>query len=67
MRFVEADHKTIKRDVLVDVRTRMLQGVEVFLMLGLARPFQRDGDDKWRHWLQVNGICMADRPLDDRP
>jgi hypothetical protein len=67
VRFVEADHKTIKLDVLVDVRTRMLQGVEVFLMLGLARPFQREGDDRRRHWLQVNGICMADRPLGERP
>jgi uncharacterized protein (DUF488 family) len=36
-------------------------------MLGLARAFLKDGDDRERHWLQVNGICMADRPLSDRP
>lgn len=36
-------------------------------MLGLARAFQRSDDDSERHWLQVNGICMADRPLTERP
>jgi hypothetical protein len=67
MRFVETDHQTIKTDVVDDVRTRMKRGVEVLLMLGLARAFLKEGDDRERHWLQVNGICMADRPLDDRP
>jgi hypothetical protein len=67
LRFVEDDHKTIKADVLTDVRTRMRRGVDVLLMLGLARAFQREGDDSARHWLQVNGICLADRPLGDRP
>jgi hypothetical protein len=37
------------------------------LMLGLARAFQRSDDDCERHWLQVNGICMADRPLAEQP
>jgi hypothetical protein len=63
VRFVEDDHKTVKTEVVVDVRARMQRGVGVFLMLGLARAFQKSGDDCERHWLQVNGICMADRPL----
>jgi len=63
VRFVEADHKTIKADVVADVRARMQRGVGVLLMLGLARAFQKPGDDCERHWLQVNGICMTDRPL----
>jgi hypothetical protein len=63
VRFVEADHKTIKADVVADVRARMQRGVSVLLMLGLARAFQKSDDDCERHWLQVNGICMADRPL----
>jgi hypothetical protein len=67
VRFVEADHKTIKADVVADLKGRMRRGVEVFLMLGLARAFAKPGDDCERHWLQVNGICMADRPLDERP
>lgn len=67
VRFVQADHKTIRTDVVEDVRTRMRRGVEVLLMLGLARAFQRKSDECERHWLQVNGICMADRPLADHP
>jgi hypothetical protein len=67
VRFVEPDHKTIRDDVVADVRARMRQGVQVLLMLGLARAFQRSDDDSERHWLQVNGICMADRPLTERP
>ncbi len=67
VRFVQADHKTIKADVVDDVKARMRRGVDVLLMLGLARAFQRSEDDSERHWLQVNGICMADRPLADRP
>lgn len=67
LRLVEADHTTVKAAVVADVRARMRRGVEVLLMLGLARAFQRTGDDRERHWLQVNGICLADRPLGDAP
>jgi hypothetical protein len=67
VRFVEADHKTIKIEVVDDVRARMRRGVEVLLMLGLARAFQSKGDSRERHWLQVNGICMSDRPLAEQP
>jgi hypothetical protein len=67
VRFVEADHKTIKTDIVADLRVRMQRGVEVLLMLGLARAFAKPGDDRERHWLQVNGICMADQPLGERP
>lgn len=63
LRFVEADHKTIRRSLVEDVKERMRKGVGVLLMLGLARAFQRSNDDCERHWLQVNGICMMDRPL----
>jgi hypothetical protein len=67
IRFVEEDHKTIKWDVVEDVRWRLHSGVHVILMVGLTRPFQVKEDDDKRHWLQVNGICLADRPLGPRP
>jgi len=67
VRFVEADHKTIHSEMVADVRERMRRGVAVLLMLGLARAFQKPGDDCERHWLQVNGICMSDRPLAEQP
>jgi hypothetical protein len=67
LRLVQSDHKTVKAVDVAELRTRMRRGVEVLLMLGLARAFRRSGDDRERHWLQVNGICMADRPLADAP
>lgn len=36
-------------------------------MLGLSRAFEKEGDDRARHWLQVNGICLANSPLGDLP
>jgi hypothetical protein len=67
LRFVEADHKTIKREVVADVRERMRRGVDLLIMLGLARAFAKPDDSCERHWLQVNGICMMDRPLAEHP
>jgi hypothetical protein len=58
---------TIKTDVVADVNARLQRGIQVLLMLGLARAFRRSEDDSERHWLQVNGICMADRPLGAEP
>jgi hypothetical protein len=40
LRFWEADHATVKLNVVEDVRRRMRQGVETILMLGLARAFK---------------------------
>jgi hypothetical protein len=67
LRFFETDQVSIEKAVVESVRRRMRRGVGVLLMVGLARPFQADGDDRERHWLQVNGICMVDCPLGDRP
>lgn len=65
LRFVEEDHRTLKYDVIEDVRQRLRGGVGAVLMVGLARAFTAAGDDRSRHWLQVNGICLEDRPLED--
>lgn len=67
LRFVEADHRTIRRDVVEDVRERLRRGVDLYLMLGLARAFRAEGDDRDRHWLQVNGLCLEDRPVGGGP
>jgi hypothetical protein len=63
IRFFEADHRTLRRGAVEDVQQRLRDGPDVFLMLGLARAFIAQGDDCYRHWLQVNGLCIADRPL----
>lgn len=67
IRFVEADHSTLKRDAIQGVQRRIQRGVDLFLMVGLARAFVATGDDRRRHWLQVNGICMEDRPVGEGP
>jgi hypothetical protein len=67
VRFVDADHTTIKAEIVEDVRARMKRGVETFLMLGLSRAFAKTEDDRERHWLQVNGICLTDQPLAAKP
>src|ERR1700691_3570202 len=48
LRYVETDHKTIGADVVAHVGVRMRRGVESYLMLGLARAFLREGDDRER-------------------
>jgi hypothetical protein len=50
-----------------DLNQRLGRGVESLLLVGLSRAFRKDDDEQDRHWLPVNGICMADRPLGERP
>lgn len=66
VRFYEADHKTVKRDVMETVRGRLASGVKTYAMLGLARPMW-DDDGGQVHWLQCNGLCLADRAVSDLP
>lgn len=64
VRFFEDDHATPRGERIDDVNRRLRRGEEAFLMVGLSRPFAKTGN---RHWLQVNGICLADRPRGERP
>ncbi len=66
VRFYESDHKTLKSDVVKDVGRRLAGGVETYVMLGLARAMW-DNDGGSVHWLQCNGICLADRAVSDVP
>jgi hypothetical protein len=67
LRFYEADQTTRRSDVFVDVRRRLLRGVGVWVMFGLARAWKASNDDVERHWLQVNGLCLEDSPLGSMP
>jgi hypothetical protein len=67
VRFCEEDHVTIKTSVVEDVNRRLRRGVHAFLMFGLARAYEAPTDDRERHWLQLNGLCLADRPAQDIP
>ncbi len=67
LRFYEADQATICREAVADVARRLKAGVDAYLMLGLARAYRARDDDRDRHWLQLNGLCLADRPVGSRP
>jgi hypothetical protein len=67
LRFYETDQVTICRDVVADVARRLKAGVDAYLMLGLARAYRAQDDDRDRHWLQLNGLCLVDRPVGSRP
>ncbi len=67
VRFYEDDHETINLSVVGDVNRRLRHGVDAFLMLGLARAYQAPTDDRERHWLQLNGLCLTDDPVGDTP
>jgi hypothetical protein len=49
------------------VSLRLKDGVDAFLMLGLARAYLASNDDRKRHWLQLNGLCLVDSPTGDLP
>jgi hypothetical protein len=63
VRFFEDDHKTIKTGAVEDVSRRLRRGVDAFLMLGLTRAWPKPGETHERHWLQLNGLCLVDRPV----
>jgi hypothetical protein len=66
VRFFEPDQVRVRSEVIDDVDRRLGRGIDAFLMVGLSRAL-RGRDGHARHWLQVNGVCLADRPLGDRP
>ncbi len=45
------------------VAQRLAAGVPMLLTVGLARAWQKPGEDVKRHWLQVNNIYLADDPF----
>jgi hypothetical protein len=67
VRFYEDDHKTIREDTVDDVNERLTRGIGCFVMLGVARPWQSPRDTQERHWLQLNGLVLDDRPTGDDP
>ncbi|MGA8363946.1 MAG: hypothetical protein WB709_05450 [Solirubrobacteraceae bacterium] len=66
-RLFEDDNETIKTSAVEDVNRRLRRGVDAFLMLGLTRPWLKPGEAYKRHWLQLNGLCLADRAVGDLP
>jgi hypothetical protein len=67
LRFFEEDQVTLRYSVADDVSARLKRGVRVWVMFGLGRAWKVRNDQVERHWLQVNGLCLEDRPLGPLP
>jgi hypothetical protein len=67
IRFYEPDQHTIKKSAVEGIGRRIRKGVGAFLMFGLTRAYEAPHDDRERHWLQLNGICLEDRAVGDTP
>jgi hypothetical protein len=67
LRFFEDDQKTPRVKLVAEINRRLEDGVPAYLMFGLARVWKKPDDDRSRHWLQLNGICLADRPCEAGP
>jgi hypothetical protein len=63
IRLYEANQQTLKREVVDDINGRIRRGVAVILSVGLGHPWRKPDDTEERHWLQVNGIHLADNPV----
>jgi hypothetical protein len=67
VRFYESDHHTIRESAVEDLKRRLRKGVGAYLMFGLTRAYEAPNDDRERHWLQLNGICLTDRAVGEAP
>jgi hypothetical protein len=67
LRLFEEDQATLRHGLIDGVSARLRGGVGVWVMFGLGRAWKATNDDAERHWLQVNGLCLEDRPLGPRP
>jgi hypothetical protein len=67
VRFYEADHHTITQSRVDDVNARIVDGIESYIMLGLAQPLYDAKSGLDLHWLMANGICLSDRAVSDIP
>jgi len=67
LRFFEADQRTLRYKLIDDVSARLQDGVRVWVMFGLGRAWSVRPGQPECHWLQVNGLCLEDRPLGALP
>lgn len=67
IRLYEPDHETPRTEAVESVERRLTQGVPLRLMVGLGRAWARNAGEEPRHWLQINGLCLKDKPLGDTP
>jgi len=63
IRLVDSDFKTPNEKNIQKASSKLAKKVPAIICIGLARAWQKPGDDRQRHWLQVNNIHFSDDPL----
>ena len=63
LRLYHDDQRSPRLDVLADLNARLAHGVAVVLSVGVSREWTKPGEDVARHWLQVNGVHLGEKPL----
>lgn len=66
-RFYEFDDFALNPDLVANVNQRLKSGVTTYAMLGLARALYDEDAGEYLHWVQCNGLCLADRAVGDLP
>lgn len=56
------DHQTPDRDIVARVRKSLSAADEIFVSVGLTRPFYPAMDRPACHWLQVNNVHLENNP-----
>ncbi len=56
VRFYEADHQTLRTELIQSTNQWLEQTPRTLLALGLSRPYRRMESDAALHWLQVNNV-----------
>lgn len=49
-------------EAVADLNARLARGIPVILSVGVSREWTKPGEVVPRHWFQINGIHLHDRP-----
>lgn len=63
LRLYHDDQQSPRVEAVSDLNARLKRGVPAILSVGVSREWLKPGDSAPRHWLQVNGIHLADKPV----
>jgi hypothetical protein len=63
VRLVNSDFKTPNEKKIEIAQQKLAKDVSAIICVGLTRAWAKPGDDRRRHWLQVNNVHFQDDPL----
>jgi len=63
VRLVKSDFETPNQKIIEIAQQKLAKQGPAIVCVGLTRAWTKPGDDRRRHWLQVNNIHFSDDPL----